>query len=113
MLIRLPFALRASDDPGTPPTPAAPPAPAAPPEPPAPPTAATIVVAAQPSERELSLAAELDAERGRLAATEEAKKQVEFAAAQLEDENFRLRKLQSAPERRKKSAWVPILNFED
>ena len=96
-------------EPPAPPT--APPA-QTPAAPPAPPPAALIVVEAQPSERELSLAAELATERSRSENIASEKRLVERSAAELEDENFRLRKAQQAPPR-KKSGWTTIINVED
>ena len=96
-------------EPPAPPT--APPA-QTPAAPPAPPPAARIVVEAQPSERELSLAAELATERSRSENIASEKRLVERSAAELEDENFRLRKAQQAPPR-KKSGWTTIINVED
>ena len=105
------FPRRSSDDPGSPPPSAAQlaPAPISAPEPPA----ARIVVASQPTERELSLAAELQAVTGRLTTTEAEKRAREQRINELEDELNRLKKLAtptppSAPSK-KSNGWF----FED
>lgn len=81
------------DEPVNPPAePSAVPSPAPPPPPPdgAPPPAATTVLSGQRREGEVDLAAELEATRKKL-------KDRETRAAELEDENHRLKQIPAAP----------------
>ena len=96
-------------------TPTAPPpeAPAPAPTPAPEPPAARIVVTAQPTDREISLAAELQTVTGRLTTTEAEKRAREQRINELEDELNRLKKLAtptppSAPAK-KNNGWF----FED